>query len=103
MTHLTTHPTTHPTTHQSTHTAWRWLWLLPLTLLISACASGPQVKSDYDHNADFAAYRTFAFMQPLGTDRAGYTTLLTQRLKTLARLQMEQRVMSMTSNRPICC
>lgn len=69
----------------------RWLWLLPLTLLISACASGPQVRSDYDRNADFAAYRTFAFMQPLGTDRAGYTTLLTQRLKALSRLQMEQR------------
>ena len=86
-----THPTTHPMTHQSTDNAWRWLWLLPLTLLISACASGPQVKSDYDHSADFAAYRTFAFMQPLGTDRAGYTTLLTQRLKALARLQMEQR------------
>lgn len=69
----------------------RLFWLLPLTLFISACASGPQVKSDYDRSADFAAYRTFAFMEPLGTDRAGYTTLLTQRLKTLSRLQMEQR------------
>jgi len=69
----------------------RLVWLLPLTLFITACASGPQVKSDYDQSADFAAYRTFAFMEPLGTDRAGYTTLLTQRLKTLTRLQMEQR------------
>jgi len=69
----------------------RLVWLLPLTLFITACASGPQVRSDYDQSADFAAYRTFAFMEPLGTDRAGYTTLLTQRLKTLTRLQMEQR------------
>ena len=72
--------------------AWiRRLWVLPLVLLVSACASGPQIKSDYDHNADFASYRTFAFMQPLGTDRAAYTTLVTERLKTLTRLQMEQR------------
>ncbi len=66
-------------------------WFLSLVLLVSACASGPEVRSDYDHSADFAAYRTFAFADPLGTDRAGYTTLLTERLKTLTRLQMEQR------------
>ena len=69
----------------------RLVWLLPLAFFITACASGPQVRSDYDQSADFAAYRTFAYMEPLGTDRAGYTTLLTQRLKTLTRLQMEQR------------
>jgi hypothetical protein len=67
------------------------VWLLSLVLLVSACASGPEVRSDYDRGADFAAYRTFAFANPLGTDRAGYTTLLTERLKTLTRLQMEQR------------
>ena len=69
----------------------RLVWLFPLAFFITACASGPQVRSDFDQSADFAAYRTFAFMEPLGTDRAGYTTLLTQRLKTLTRLQMEQR------------
>lgn len=71
--------------------ALQWLWVLPVMLLVSACASGPQVTSDYDRNADFAAYRTFAFFEPLGTDRAGYSTLVTERLKTLTRLQMEQR------------
>jgi hypothetical protein len=65
--------------------------LLPLLVLVSACASGPQVRTDYDQNADFAAYKTFAFADPLGTDRAGYTSILTERLKTLSRLQMEQR------------
>lgn len=69
----------------------RRLWLIPLVFLVSACASGPEVRSDYDQNANFASYRSFAFMEPLGTDRAGYTTLLTERLKTLTRLQMEQR------------
>jgi len=69
----------------------RWLWLLPVMFLVSACASGPRVVSDFDQSADFASYRTFAFFEPLGTDRAGYSTILTERLKMLTRLQMEQR------------
>lgn len=71
--------------------ALRWLWIVPIMLVVSACASGPQISSDYDRNVDFASYRTFAFFEPLGTDRAGYSTLVTERLKTLTRLQMEQR------------
>lgn len=61
------------------------------SLGVTACASGPSIRSDYDHTADFASYRTFGFMSPLGTDRAGYSTLVTERLKTAARLQMEQK------------
>ena len=54
-----------------------------MTALLAACASGPTVKSDYDHQADFAQYRTFGYMTPLGTDKAGYNTLLTERLARL--------------------
>ncbi|UOD51199.1 DUF4136 domain-containing protein [Orrella daihaiensis] len=78
----------------------RRLWVLPLVLLVAACASGPQINTDYDQKADFASFRTFAFMDPLGTDRAGYTTLLTERLKTLTRLQMEQRGYSFDPQSP---
>lgn len=66
-------------------------WLLMLVLLIGGCATGPTVTSDFDQQANFAQYRTFAFAQPLGTDKAGYTTLLTERLKASTLLQMEQR------------
>lgn len=59
--------------------------------LLAACSNAPIVRSDYDPRADFASYRTFAFLEPLGTDRAGYTTLLTERLKRAATLQMESR------------
>lgn len=62
-----------------------------LSFVLGACASGPTVRSDYDHAADFARYRTFGFMSPLGTDKAGYSTLLTERLKNAARSQMEMR------------
>jgi len=69
----------------------RFLGATLLVGLMAACSNAPIVRSDYDPRADFASYRTFAFMEPLGTDRAGYTTLLTERLKRAAVLQMESR------------
>ena len=65
--------------------------LLPLLAILIGCASGPSIRSDIDPQADFAQYRSFAFSNPLGTDKAGYTTILTDRLKAATRLQMEQR------------
>lgn len=66
---------------------------LSSTLMLSACASlnAPQISTDYDHNANFAAYKTFAFADPLGTDRGGYTTIVTSRLKESVNNQMTQR------------
>lgn len=62
-----------------------------MVALLAACATGPTIKSDYDHQADFSRYRTFGYMSPLGTDKAGYSTLLTERLKNATRGQMEMR------------
>lgn len=70
---------------------FRLFCVLAVFGLLSACSTGPIVRSDFDPRADFASYQTFAFMQPLGTDRAGYSTLLTERLKRAAALQMESR------------
>lgn len=62
-----------------------------LALLATACAtSGPQVRTDYDTSADFDAFQTFGFVDPLGTDRSGYSTLITAHFKAAARQQMEQ-------------
>ncbi len=69
----------------------RFLGATVLAGFLAACSNAPIVRSDFDPRADFASYRTFAFMEPLGTDRAGYTTLLTERLKRAAVLQMESR------------
>ncbi|WP_334157359.1 DUF4136 domain-containing protein [Oryzomicrobium sp.] len=60
-------------------------------LLLAACASGPNVRSDYDPQTDFARYHTFAFFSPAGTDRSGYSTLLTDRLRRAARAELERR------------
>ena len=60
-------------------------------MLLASCATGPKVSADYDHSADFSAYRTFGFFEQLGTDAAGYESLITQTLKSAARREMEAR------------
>lgn len=68
--------------------------------LLTACASAPQIRTDFDPNADFGAYRTFAFVQPLATIQAGYTSLLTERLKTAVRTQMQARGYALNEQSP---
>ena len=67
------------------------LLLLSAVVFLSACASSPTIKSDYDHSANFASYRTFSFYEPLGTDSSGYSSLVTQTLKSAVRQELESR------------
>ncbi|HCQ47664.1 MAG TPA: DUF4136 domain-containing protein [Achromobacter sp.] len=80
--------------------AVKWLATGSVTGLLAACASGPTIKGDYDHQANFAQYQTFGFMGPLGTDKAGYSSLLTERLKDATRGQMEMRGYTYTPSNP---
>ena len=67
--------------------------LVPALLVsaLAACASKPDVRHDKDPAADLAAYRTFAFFDPLATDRARYSTILSSRLKQATREQLERQ------------
>lgn len=60
-------------------------------LLLSACASGPQIRTDADPAVNITTYRSFGFFDPLATDQAGYSTLLTARLKDATRRELEAR------------
>lgn len=60
-------------------------------LMLEGCATKPTVRSDYDHSADFAKFRTFNFASPLSTDKMGYSSLVTQQLKSSVTAQMQQR------------
>ena len=71
--------------------ACRFLLLFVLALLLAACSTGPTVRSERDASAVFSGYATFGFFDPLGTDRAGYESLVTQALKTATRREMEAR------------
>lgn len=71
----------------------RILLLTIAGLMLAACATGPVAKTsaDYDRSIDFSAYRTFGFFEKLGTDEAGYESLVTQALRSAARREMEAR------------
>jgi hypothetical protein len=61
-----------------------------LTLIVS-CATGPAIRVDSDPVANFSAYRSFGFLDPLSTDRQGYSTLLSARLRDATRRELEAR------------
>lgn len=72
----------------------RWIQTLAIAGLLAAiagCASGPTVRSDVDPGSDLGRYRTFAFFEPLATDRDGYGTILSSRLKAATRRELEER------------
>jgi len=78
--------------------------LLPLAaaslLALAGCASTPDVRVDYDRTADFTRYRTFGFASPLGTDRGGYQSIVSQHLKTATQRELEARGMRLDANAP---
>lgn len=71
----------------------RFLVLVAAGLLAAGCASTPQNKAriDYDKKADFSVYRTYGFPKETGTDRGGYSTLVTSYFKDSVSTAMEAR------------
>ena len=65
--------------------------LLATMAVLGACASEPRLRSSFDPQADFSAYRTYGFVEPLGTDRGGYSTIVSSTLRTAVSREMEQR------------
>lgn len=71
-----------------------------LLLTLAACTTGPDVHVESDRTADFSQYKTFAFVSPLGTDRDGYQTIVSQHLKTATQRELEARGMRLDTNAP---
>lgn len=74
--------------------------LSALAVLLQACQTAPDVRADYDRSADFASYRTFAFVNPTSTDKQGYSSLVTQHLKMAVASEMEKRGYKLDSANP---
>ncbi|HKU13065.1 MAG TPA: DUF4136 domain-containing protein [Steroidobacteraceae bacterium] len=68
------------------------LWAVALAAL-AGCATtrGPDIRVNAAPDANFTAYSTFGFPDQTGTDRGGYSTLVTSYFKSAVREQMEQR------------
>ena len=60
-------------------------------LLLTACASAPQIETLRAPQVDFTGYTTFAFVEPLGTDRAGYASLISQQIMFSIRRELESQ------------
>lgn len=75
---------------------------LTAALFAAGCAttSGPKTRIDYDRAADFSVYRTYGFPKETGTDRGGYSTLVTSYLKSSMSSQMEARGYKYTEDHP---
>jgi len=67
--------------------------MMALTILmISGCASKPTVYINEDPKANFGAYNTYGFPPELSTDKSGgYSSLLSQYLKTAVSQEMDSR------------
>lgn len=75
---------------------------LTAALFAAGCAttSGPKTRIDYDRSADFSVYRTYGFPKETGTDRGGYSTLVTSYLKSAMSAQMDARGYKYSEERP---
>jgi hypothetical protein len=60
---------------------------------LAGCATtrGPDIRVNSAPDANFTSYGTFGFPDQTGTDRGGYSTLVTSYFKAAVRDQMEQR------------
>jgi len=59
--------------------------------LLSACSSGPTVRSNVDPSANLSSFKTFMFAEKTGTDRPDYKTPITSYFKESIRREMEAR------------
>jgi hypothetical protein len=73
----------------------RFLLALCATALaaLAGCATTrtPDIRVNSAPDANFTSYSTFGFPDQTGTDRGGYSTLVTSYFKAAVRDQMEQR------------
>ena len=69
-------------------------------LALTACSSGPDVKALSDPSANFSQYQTFGFVSPLGTDRSGYQSVVSQQLIASTRREMEARGLRYDATNP---
>jgi len=67
------------------------LFLLFGIALLTACASGPDIQSDYDHTVDFSQYKTFGFFNPMSIEGDHYSTLFGRQFRESIGREMRAR------------
>lgn len=65
--------------------------LLAASVLLSACASGPDIRSDYDRSVDFSGFKTYGFFNPMGIENPNYSTIYGSVFREAISREMESR------------
>ena len=73
------------------HNLFRLSVILLLFASVPGCSSSGTLRSDYDHGADFGAYKTWDFIEDAGPDYAGYESLFTQYMLEAITIEMSAR------------
>jgi hypothetical protein len=74
--------------------------VVAVAALAAGCATQPDYRVDYDPSVDFTSFRTFGYFEQLGTDQAGYSSLVTQHFKNATRREMEKLGYTYTEQDP---
>jgi hypothetical protein len=62
-----------------------------VALLAGCAAMRPDIRTDFDRSADFSSFESYGFPDELGTDRAGYSTLITTHFRQAVDREMQSR------------
>jgi Domain of unknown function (DUF4136) len=79
--------------------SWRLAGVAAL-LAVAACASPPTVRTNVNLGTDFTQYKTFGFVDPLGTGRAGYRSIVSQHLIADTEREMQARGLTRSDSAP---
>lgn len=82
---------------QSLRTLYHFV-LLSLIASLAGCASGPNIQSDYDPDADFGSYKTYNFMEGAGPKSDSYQSFFSQYMVEAITIEMEQRGYTKSNN-----
>jgi hypothetical protein len=79
-------------------TAGRWLAVATLGVLLAACQSRPEIRTQTAPDFEVGKYQTYGFVEHPSTDTAGYTTLTTRYLKDSVTRELETRGYTQSDN-----
>jgi hypothetical protein len=65
--------------------------LAAVAALVTGCASGPDVRGDYDRAVDFGKYRTYNFLAATSADGTEFKSIAQQMMQQAASREMEAR------------
>lgn len=68
-----------------------WIIAACAALLLAGCATSPRISFEADPRADFSAFRTWAFYDPLAVESYGYETATSEIVKRAVRREMDAR------------